>query len=279
MMVVDWVCVGGILLASVLLKGCVMNSVHEITRSILPPSRRLGCSRSGLRVPNPGLEYLKPLESGTTIVALKFKDGLMFAADRRTAAGYSIVSWRTKKIQSIARLTLIGFAGSVADGQEVVDTIQGVNSTFEENFGIPITIKGQAQYLVGLCRDAHEAPYEIEMLVGGMNFYGSYELFEIGYRGCLFKKSCDAIGSGSTYAQPTLDEYTDEEMASFSMKDALCLAVKAIIRAGRYDAGTSPSQMVLPTVAVVARGGIKFLEEKQIEKVRNRIVTEGGQNV
>lgn len=220
----------------------------------------------------------KVQDSGTTIIAFKFNEGIFFAADRRTLAGHGIVSQSTIKIHQIAPYTAFGFAGLVSDGQDLLEYVEIINSGFLRNFKIPLTIKAQAENIASICRDCHRygVPYENEFVLGGFNFYGSFELFEISFGGALNEVNRALIGSGSDKAVVKIgDERERIDKGDLNLAEAVLLSFKAIHIAGEYDAGTSPAAMALPTMATVTKEGFEFVDEKIIEYTRTLVIKGG----
>jgi len=61
---------------------------------------------------------------GTTILALKFKEGVIMAADRRCVAGEKIFSDKEIKIEETGSLSCIAGAGYVSDCQWLVKVLK-----------------------------------------------------------------------------------------------------------------------------------------------------------
>jgi hypothetical protein len=57
---------------------------------------------------------------GTTVIAVKYKDGLINVADRRATAGYTVMYDQAEKVLSLDDYTLISISGSFAKSVEVV---------------------------------------------------------------------------------------------------------------------------------------------------------------
>lgn len=65
-----------------------------------------------------------PISTGTTILAFKYKDGIMVAADSRTSSGNYVVSRITDKINLLAENIFICVSGSAADTQLIIRLVQ-----------------------------------------------------------------------------------------------------------------------------------------------------------
>lgn len=243
-------------------------TVKRILQSFLPENpltRKRGNPRDGL----------KTLRTGTTIVGFKFKNGVLLAADRRTMWGSKIVSHDTVKVESVSRVTGIGCAGLVSDGQYIKNLLGQVNRSFRLRAGVPLTIRGQANYVASLLHEAYSYgfPFELEMIICGFNFFGSFEIFEILEDGCLADKDFTVVGSGTWDALHVLEERKRSiANSSLVLEDAVSLAVDAIYNSGEHDSGTSPVTATLPSVAIVTSGGFDYVEEKVIQSARRQVL-------
>lgn len=65
-----------------------------------------------------------PISTGTTIMALKYKDGVLMAADSRTSSGAYVVSRITNKLNQISDKIVICVSGSAADTQRIKRVVQ-----------------------------------------------------------------------------------------------------------------------------------------------------------
>lgn len=66
----------------------------------------------------------KPISTGTTIMAFKYKDGIMLAADSRTSSGVYISSRITNKIEQMGENIMICRSGSAADTQMIKRVVE-----------------------------------------------------------------------------------------------------------------------------------------------------------
>lgn len=66
----------------------------------------------------------EPISTGTTIMAFKYRDGIMLAADSRTSSGVFVASKITNKLDELAENIIICRSGSAADTQLIARRIQ-----------------------------------------------------------------------------------------------------------------------------------------------------------
>ena len=213
--------------------------------------------------------------TGTTVLAFKYKKGILFAADRKTSGGYlSIFSLDTIKIEQVAPHTAIGCAGLVADTQFVKEVLEETNGGFKGQYGFSLSTEGQANYVVNLCRnfrfyiDPWGMGLEVQIIIGGMDFRGDFEIFEISGEGSLYKKDFVVIGSGTDHAMGVLKENRKNLIGrNLSLQESMMIAIKAIYRAGESDNGTSDIRVATPNIAVVTKLGVKLIKTETVKKI------------
>ncbi len=214
-------------------------------------------------------------KKGTTIIALKFEDGVLIAGDRRTSFGHKIMSDETVKIDQVAMFTGVGCAGSVSDAQYIKSILQQINLTFMERSGVPLTIEGQANYVADLLRDYcyYGIPLMTEMIICGLNFFGTYQIFDIWEDGCKEEREYSAVGSGTFEALQVMEDYRQEiNSRSLNLKSAIFIALEALYKSGKWESGVSPLSSVLPSVATITvTGGFKNVENKTLETIRAKL--------
>jgi len=246
--------------------------VDRILGSFLP--KDLTVTRAGIA----RLRQPVKRKMGTTVVALKFKDGVLIAADRRTSWGHKIMSDETVKVESVSVFTGVGCSGSVSDSQYVKSILERVNMAFALRAGVPLTIEGQANYVADLLHKyyLYGLPLSVEMIICGLNFFGIFQIFEIWEDGCREERDYSAVGSGTFEALGVMEEYKKKiSDSSLDLNDAVDVAVRAICKSGKWNSGVSPVQLVLPSVATVTVTGFNYVEDKAVELSRSRILSGG----
>jgi proteasome beta subunit len=69
-------------------------------------------------------EELRGVPHGTTVLGLKFADGVVFAGDRRATEGYSIADDKMEKVFAADDLSVIAIAGAAGQAIEIVKLFQ-----------------------------------------------------------------------------------------------------------------------------------------------------------
>merc|ERR1712093_328476 len=79
--------------------------------------------RRNLLLEKKGIKTLEPLETGTTIVGLVFRDGVVLGADTRSTAGSMVAARNCEKIHYIAPNIYCCGAGTAADTVNVTGMV------------------------------------------------------------------------------------------------------------------------------------------------------------
>jgi len=102
--------------------------LERVLHSVIPRSQILEHARNG---PKSASRSEKRMHSGTTVLAFRYADGVLFAADRKTSDSYlGIIDVDSYKIHQLSNLSIIGCAGSVGDIQFVVKAMEQVAEGF-----------------------------------------------------------------------------------------------------------------------------------------------------
>ncbi|HEX5323822.1 MAG TPA: hypothetical protein VFW40_08560, partial [Capsulimonadaceae bacterium] len=83
----------------------------------------------------------------TTVIAVKYKDGVINVADRRATAGYTVMYDQAEKVLALDDHTLISISGSFAKSVEVVRYLRHSFKYFERSQLQPMSLDGKLQEL------------------------------------------------------------------------------------------------------------------------------------
>jgi proteasome beta subunit len=173
--------------------------------------------------------------SGTTIVAIKFKDGVLIASDRQTTAGMMVYHKKTQKLHQITDNILMGAAGLVGDIQALVKILQAnLKLKYLRSKNEP-TAEEAANFLSTLMNYYKWFPFFTEVIIVGKD-NDDYNIYSIDEAGGLEKfDNFTSTGSGMMFALGVLETEYKENM---SEEDAKELAKKAILAAIKRDLGS-----------------------------------------
>lgn len=178
----------------------------------------------------------KLMKTGTTTVAIKCKDGIIMAADKRATAGNFIANKKVEKVYPISKKVAITIAGLVSDAQLFTRYIKSEIKLREIRTGKEITVKEVAHLLANMSytniRQLSAVPGIVGFLVGGHDYTG-YSAYEIGIDGSLNEiDEYASDGSGSLFAYALLEDKYKEGM---TIEDGKKLSVNALEIAQKRD--------------------------------------------
>ncbi|KAE8226069.1 hypothetical protein CF319_g1286 [Tilletia indica] len=150
----------------------------------------------------------QPIVTGTSILGIKYKDGIMLAADTLASYGSLARFMDVRRIITVGENTLIGASGDMSDFQYLEHRIDQLQvSEFNEGDGHALTARQLYSYLsrVMYNRRTKMNPIWNSLVVGGVDPKDG-ELF-LGYvdlLGTTFQSTTIATGFGMHLAQPLL---------------------------------------------------------------------------
>jgi proteasome beta subunit len=195
---------------------------------------------------------------GTTTVALTCKDGVVLATDRRATMGFYIASKTAKKLFKIDDHLAATIAGSVADAQRVMDSLQAEINIFKVRNGVPMRVKAAANLLSTILFDARQYPYFMEAIIGGVDDSGP-QLYSLDPVGSLISDKFIATGSGGPIAYGLLEDSFSDDL---TVKDAIPLVIRATRSSMERDAASGNGF----DVAYITKTNYHELSESEIAK-------------
>ena len=128
---------------------------------LFPPERDPGPDFVGLLrmtsgqadTPRP-LDSLTPVQAphGTTVVALRYLDGVVMAGDRRATAGNIIAHHAMQKVFPADRFSAVAIAGTAGMAIEMVRLFQVQLEHYEKVEGATLSLEGKANQLAQMVR-------------------------------------------------------------------------------------------------------------------------------
>lgn len=207
-------------------------------------------------------------KSGTTILAMHFKDGVIIAGDRRQTE-WHLHTDDAVKIEETNNLAAIGCAGTIAFIQDLKDTLSHIVLRLENITEMRIFVDGQALILKNILREnfgnfrelTYILGYAVPILVGFNPELQRSMIFEFDEAGGIYEKPYYATtGSGGILARTILEHRWRVDMKE---ADAVDLAIQAFVAASS-DNYSSPPLLAPATVMVISKNkGIQSLGEEQ----------------
>ncbi len=215
------------------------------------------------------------LAHATTVVSLRFADGVVMVGDRQATAGY-IAERDVRKIAAADRYCALAISGTAATGLEFIRIAQLSFEHYEKMTGRLLSLEGKANYLSPLIyRTTTTTPFVVVPMLAGYDTARKqgriFRYDRIG--GCYEQPNFDVIGSGTPFAESTLRLGFREGMTK---DEAINLAALAVYEAGDNDPSTGGPDFVrniFPMIVTVTENGFEELAFEETSE-RFRIINQ-----
>ena len=209
------------------------------------------------------------LVHGTTVVAIRYVDGVVMAGDRRATAGYTIASRRIEKVFPADDFSGIAMAGAAGPGMELIRLFQVQLEHYEKVEGEPLTLEGKANQLSALVRSNLPAALQgfvvVPLFAGYDERRGTGRVFSFDVTGGRYEESdFQTTGSGSVHARNWIKVQWREDM---SRDDAVDLSLRSLFAAADEDSATGGPDLVrriFPVVATIDATGYVRLGDDEV---------------
>lgn len=215
----------------------------------------------------------------TTVLGLRYAEGIVMAGDRRATAGYTIADAKMKKVFAADDFSAIAIAGAAGQAVETVRLFQLELEHYEKLTGDRLSLEGKANRLAQMIRA--NFPLAVQGLVV-VPLFGGYD--EGRNEGRLFyydatggrweEQDYQATGSG---AQPAKNSLKKRWRPGLDHDEAMRVAVEALIDAAEDDVATGGPDLargIFPVVVTVtAHGATESTDEDVATAVRAVVET------
>ena len=216
---------------------------------------------------------------GTTVLGLRFGDGIVMAGDRRATAGYTIADAKMRKVFAADDFSAIAIAGAAGQAVETVRLFQLELEHYEKLTGDRLSLEGKANRLAQMIRA--NFPLAMQGLVV-VPLFGGFD--QARNEGRLFyydatggrweEQDYQATGSG---AQPAKNSLKKRWRPGLTQDEGLRVAVEALIDAAEDDVATGGPDLargIFPVVmTVTSEGATESTDEDVANAVRAVVET------
>jgi proteasome beta subunit len=203
------------------------------------------------------------LKTGTTILGIVCKDGIVMAADRQATAGNIILSKNTPKAVQINDYLVTSGTGNASDIEMQKKIIAAQLRLKQLKSKKRPTVKESANLVATITyqniRNPSMIPSIVGTLVAGFNEDGTYELYTIEPAGTVMKvEDYDAnFGSGMPYVLGLLERQYKKDI---NTDEGIELATESLKSSTQRDVGSGFGIDVF----VITKEGIKQVIEQEI---------------
>lgn len=227
--------------------------------------------RLGLAPRVPEMGTLDRITHGTTIVALRYTDGVVMAGDRRATAGSDIAHRNMEKVFPADRFSGIAIAGAAGLAIEMVRLFQTQLEHYEKLSGNALSLEGKANQLGQMIRNnmamAMQGLAVVPLFAGFDVRRGIGRIFTYDVTGGRYEESdFHATGSGGRDARTTIKLGWRQGM---TRDEAIELAVQSLYEAADEDSATGGPDVVrgiYPIVATITESGFTRVDEPEVSE-------------
>ncbi len=234
-------------------------SFTDLLRSLdLAPEWKPGGGEASVQAPE-----------GTTVLALRYADGVVMVGDRQATEGHLVAHRRIQKVFPADQFSAVAISGTAGLAVEMVRLFQTELEHYEKLEGTRLSLDGKATYLARMVRS--QLPMVFQGLVVVPLFAGFDEasatgrLFTFDVVGGRYEEhDFGATGSGGRDAKSFLrGVYRDD----LDEETALDVALRALIAAAEEDTATGGPDIqrgIFPNVVTVTAAGYQDVPEETV---------------
>ncbi len=204
------------------------------------------------------------LKTGTSILGMICKDGIVMAADRQTTAGTLVISKDIQKVVQVNDYLVVSGTGSASDIQMMWKIVAAELRLKELKSKTRPTVKEAANLIAMLSfrniRQFSAVPSIAGTLIAGFNEDGSTELYTVEPAGSIVKvEDYDAnFSSGMPFILGLLERQYRKDI---TVKQAVELAIEALKSSTQRDVGSGYGIDVF----TITKDGVKHQVKQKIE--------------
>jgi proteasome beta subunit len=234
----------------------------------LPPALRQPVAATELSLPH-----------GTTVLGLKYVDGMLMAGDRRATSGNLIADAKMRKVFPADDYSAIAIAGAAGQAVEIVKLFQLELEHYEKITGDRLSLEGKANRLAQMIRGNLPAAMQglvVVPLFGGFDERrGEGRIFYYDATGGRWEEDdFQTTGSGGMSAKNSLKK---RWRAGLSREEATRVAVEALLDAAEDDSATGGpdlSRGILPNLVAVTAEGSADVPEAEVSEAAQAVLAE-----
>jgi proteasome beta subunit len=229
----------------------------------------------------PGARIDTPVQApeGTTVLALRYADGVVVAGDRRATEGFQIAHRSIEKVFAADEHSAVAIAGAAGPAVEMVRLFQTELEHYEKVEGDRLSLEGKANKLSQMIRANLPAAMQglivVPVFAGYDQARNQGRIFKYDVTGGRYEEDdYHATGSGGKDARSTLKKrYRD----GLSRDEAIKFAIEALFDAADEDVGTGgPDLMrnIYPNVVAISAEGIAEIPEDELRATFDQLIAD-----
>lgn len=227
------------------------------------------------------------LTTATTILAFKYRNGVLVAGDRRATAGNMVMYDRTDKVLEIDRYSVMAIAGVPATAYEMVRILEHSFKYYRRTQLQELSFEGKLRALSKLLKENVPAAlagtgavvpifagYDAEQEASKIYFY---DILGAEFEGVEYAVS----GSGSPTIRGILhyvNTWGEQPLSAMSEEQAAVQALRLLTCAAEFDSatgGVNREAGLYPVVKLITSDGVTTMPDPQLRSLFESNVSKG----
>lgn len=212
---------------------------------------------------------------GTTVIAVKYRDGVLNVGDRRATAANAVVFDRAEKVLPLDDYTLIAISGSFARALEIVRYLKHSFRYYARRELQEMSLDGKLSEVSRAI--ANNLPMALQGIGAFIPIVSAYDprtnegrIFFYDGMGARFETAeFGAAGSGSERIRGAFDYIvrTSKPFREMSLEEALRESLVLLDIAADLDSATGGFAKVLPIAKAINADGIQEITQEQMREI------------
>ena len=224
---------------------------------------------------DPGMDVGAP--EATTVLALRWADGVVMAGDRRATAGNVIAHSRVKKVYPADDYSAVAISGTAGMAVELTKLFQTELEHYEKIEDVRLSLDGKANFLARMVRGnlplAFQGLVVVPLFSGFDEAEGSGKLYSFDVVGGRYDEQDYATtGSGGAEAKAFLKATWRPDLDE---TEALRVAIEALVSAAEEDAATGgpdPKRGIYPNIVTVTADGYREIPDEELAPIVEEVL-------
>jgi len=222
-------------------------------------------------------ELSQRIPHGTTILSLRYRDGVVIAGDRRATEGYSISERRIEKVHKTDNYSAIAIAGAAGPCLELTRLFQTELEHYEKLEGVELSMEGKANKLAQMIKAnlpmAMQGLVVVPIFAGYDVKRGMGRIFKYDIAGGQYEETeYYAVGSGGKDARGTMRKIFKRDL---SQDEAIEVALESLYDASEADVATGGPDLIrgiFPTVKVINDQGVSDVPDELSKRLFQEMI-------
>lgn len=217
------------------------------------------------------------IPTATTILAFKYRDGVLVAGDRRATAGNMVMYDRTDKVLEIDRHSVMAIAGVPATAYEMVRVLEHSFKYYRRTQLQELSFEGKLRAVSKLLKENVAAALAgtgaVAPIFAGYDFeQGSAKIYFYDILGAEFEGVEYAVsGSGSPTIRGILhylNTWGEQPLNQLTEEQATIQALRLLTSAAEFDSatgGVNREANLYPVIKLIAREGLRTIPDSTLK--------------